>query len=85
MELVEKLVNLKVGDTFSVVECDVIKEEVLAKYFHPIKDRTSETIDILPNIPVFDVLGQYDPDKRQITIYTNMIRRVVERVSDDNI
>ncbi len=85
MELVEKLVNLKVGDTFSVVECDVIKEEVLAKYFHSIKDRTSETIDILPNIPVFDVLGQYDPDKRQITIYTNMIRRVVERVSDDNI
>jgi len=89
IELVEKLTNLKMVDKVYITESDLIKEETLSHFnLYPAPSRKSNKIfsnEERIDTSVFDILGEYDPDKTQITIYKKMIELTVEAIGDNYI
>jgi hypothetical protein len=89
IELVEKLTNLKMVDKVYITESDLIKEETLSRFdLYPAPSRKRNKIlsdEERIDTSVFDILGEYDPDKTQITIYKKMIELAVEAIGDNDI
>ncbi len=93
LSFIERLTGLRVVDEISIVESDLIREEMLRSFhLHPKRtdaQQTSGEKEVPRTFPetlsVADIFGEYDPDKRQITIYTKMIQFAVETMGDKDI